>query len=122
MKILFVDDESLICLSFKMLIEKCTEHNVSCAFTVTEALMEIKAHPCDVLVTDYQLPDTTGIELVRQVREMGMNIPVIAISGYFTDEVKDELKGHGVDRYINKPFMIEELLRHLYDVFPESHG
>jgi DNA-binding response OmpR family regulator len=122
MNILFVDDENLICLSFKMMIEKYTGHTVICAFTVSEALAEITEHPFDILVTDYQLPDSTGAELVKTIRRMGIEIPVIAISGYFTDEIRDEMSGYGVSHYINKPFYIEELLYHLNDVSPSVNG
>lgn len=122
MKILFVDDESLICLSFKMMIERYTEHNVICAYTVSDALREIREHPCDLLITDYQLTDTTGGELVKTIRQMGMRTPVIAISGYFTDEIREELGGYGVDHYINKPFQFEDLIWHLNDISHPSGG
>ncbi len=116
MKILFVDDESLICQSFKMMIEKYTEHHVVCAYTVSEAIREFQSHPCDLVITDYQLTDTTGGELVKSIRQMGMRTPVIAISGYFTDEIRDELGEYGVRHYINKPFQFDELICHLNEI------
>jgi len=70
----------------------------------------------DLLITDNDMPNLTGVELVKKVRTARMALPVILTTGVMPDE---ELKRHPwlqIAATLLKPFSIEELLQTVADV------
>lgn len=110
MKILAIDDEKLICWALKRSFEKKLGYSVSCVHTGGDALKSMSENTYDAIITDLNLPDINGVELIRQVREMGMNIPVVVISSHFTLNAMDSILQYGVARCISKPFQIEDVI------------
>jgi len=79
----------------------------------------LKSLKPDVLLLDLMLPDIDGWEIYRQMKADNelANVPVIIISA--RDQKHDAEAGHhviGDDRYLQKPFEIEELINTVYDV------
>jgi len=62
------------------------------------------------IVTDLRMPEITGIELVRQLREMGITLPVIVITGHGDVPLAVEAMKIGVADFIEKPFDDEVIL------------
>ena len=110
MKILVVDDEELICWSLKRAFEKHAGHSVCCVYTGNDGLQEIMENQYDVIITDLKLPDISGAELVRKIKELGIDTPVIVISSYLSENILNDMLKQGVARCINKPFQIEDIL------------
>ncbi len=109
--ILVVDDDSAS-LNFLAEILKAKGHAVRLANTAQMAISAFQAALPDLVLLDVILPDMDGFEVCRQMQSMdpAINVPVIFISG-LTDTA-DKVKGFqvgGVD-FINKPFMVEEVL------------
>ena len=83
----------------------------------------LKSLKPDVLLLDLMLPDIDGWEIYRQMKEDKelVHVPVIVISA--RDERRDTLAGHhvlGDDRYLKKPFEIDELVNTVFEVI-EKH-
>lgn len=110
MKILVVDDEELICWALKRAFEKHAGHSVCCVYTGTDGLQEIMENQYDVIITDLKLPDISGAELVRKIKELGIVTPVIVISSYLSENILIDMLKQGVARCINKPFQIKDIL------------
>lgn len=110
MKILVVDDEELICWSLKRTFEKHAGHSVCCVYTGNDAIKKIMENQYDVVITDLKLPDVHGTELVRKIKELGIDTPVIVISSYLSEGIRNDVIKQGVRRCINKPFQIEDIL------------
>ncbi|TAN45506.1 MAG: response regulator [Nitrospirae bacterium] len=110
MRILAVDDEKLICWALKRSFEKKLGYSVCCAYSGIEALEKIREREYDALITDLNMPDMNGVDLIKKVREMGMDIPVVVISSHFSMNVLDSILQYGVSRCISKPFQIEDVL------------
>ena len=110
MKILVVDDEELICWSLKRSFEKKEGHQVCCVYTGGEALQKINENRYDVIITDLKLPDVNGFELIKRIKEMGLDMPVIVMSSHFSQNTLDDTAHKGVFRWITKPFQIEDVL------------
>ena len=108
LKILLVEDDELLMMSFSdMLRDKW--HEELEAPTAGVALASLKDNTeIDVLITDIQMPDMNGQELVKQVRQMAPNLPVIYSSGYRPDKVAD-LDSDRRTRFLEKPFGPTEL-------------
>ena len=81
-KILAVDDDMLVLLGTVGLLEDLG-HTVLEAFSGEEALVIMGDHPdIDLVITDHAMPNMTGIELARTIRESGLEIPIVLASGY----------------------------------------
>jgi len=118
MKILVVDDEELICWSLKRTFERHAGHSVCCVYTGNEAIQKIMENQCDVVITDLKLPDVNGHELVRKIKELGVDTPVIVISSYLSEDVLNNVMKQGVVRCINKPFQIEDIINDVEHIAP----
>lgn len=108
-KLLVVDDEELVCVALKRAFERSEQHAVCTAFAMHEALHKVANHTYDVIITDWSLPDAEGLELLRRVREEGLDIPVIVISSHVRHDILEKASGYNVFRFIGKPFRIEEV-------------
>lgn len=63
-----------------------------------------------LLITDIQLPGKTGVELIEDVRQRGIVIPVLVMTAFGSVPVRRRLQGLGVNSILDKPFSVDELL------------
>ncbi|KIL04522.1 response regulator transcription factor [Stutzerimonas balearica] len=94
------------------------DHVASAA--AAEALLRAAAF--DVLVLDLGLPDEDGIELLRRLRQHGLDLPVLVLTA--RDAVSDRVTGlhAGADDYLLKPFDLRELAARLHTLVRRSAG
>lgn len=78
--ILVVEDDPTLLRGVKTLLRRA-DHEVSEAGTGREAMRLLQKRPFDVVVTDINMPEMDGIELIVELRKLGLGIPVIAMSG-----------------------------------------
>lgn len=107
-KILIVEDERKIA-RFVELELKHEGYEVTIAGDGQTGLNLALSGEVDLVVLDVMLPILSGIEVCRQVREAGSDIPIIMLTA--KDDVMDKVTGldNGADDYMTKPFAIEEL-------------
>lgn len=70
----------------------------------------------DIIVTDYSLPDTTGLEIVKTLRAAGIDIPVIVLTGFHDKAMEAPAKALGVTELIPKPvnaYQITDAIRRM---------
>jgi CheY-like chemotaxis protein len=109
-RILFLDDEKALVLIAKAMLERLG-YQVH-GFTVAEqALAAFKADAAafDLLVTDYNMPGFSGVELLREVQLIYPDLPVALASGYVTPEIEQEALAAGALALIHKPNDVGEL-------------
>lgn len=75
----------------------------------TTAMLALSTHHYDVILLDLGLPDTDGIEIIKQFRTFSMT-PIIVVSARASAEDKIQALDAGGDDYLTKPFSVEELL------------
>lgn len=127
MKLIIVDDEPKIRKGLFKLLEAQEGFQVTGVFedvrTALKALYELEA---DVIITDIKMPEVSGLELIRQIKERNLNIRIIILSGYSNFSYAQKAIELGVTRYLLKPTDPRELLSVLreleQELFPESHG
>ena len=75
-----------------------------------EALEKLKANPVDILLCDINMPEMSGMELVKKVREMAAcaDTKIIMVSTESSQEVIDNIIADGANGYITKPFTPEK--------------
>jgi CheY-like chemotaxis protein len=114
LKILAVDDEPAIaaCLSF---IFRGPRYEFTSARNGREALARLSAAaaPYDVVITDNQMPQLSGIELVRALRERRFGGKIVVLSAHLTAENRDAFAEMKVDAILDKPFDNYELRNRL---------
>ena len=76
----------------------------------------------DIIVTDFQMPVMTGIEMVAKLRETDntKNIPVILLTARGFAINDDQRKSLGISEFLSKPFSPKELLRCVEDILFEQ--
>ncbi len=88
-----------------------TEHyQVFTASSVPEAIRVLEATPVDLVITDLKMPEVSGIDLVRHVRENLKDTEVIMITGYPSIDGAVTAVKAGAQDFLSKPFTDEELL------------
>jgi len=106
--ILIVDDEPKICQFLEVFLTR-EGFRAGSVRSAAEALATLEKDRYDLVITDLKMPGMDGFELVRRLKSLRRDLPVVMITGYATVETAVQALRHGVDDYITKPFNIEEL-------------
>ena len=109
MKLLVVEDEK----SLNRIVSKRLEnagYTVISNFDGEEALQSIKEHKFDGIVMDIMMPKVSGLEVLKEMNQMGISVPVLLLTA--KDTVEDRVIGldMGAHDYLVKPFSFDELL------------
>ena len=108
--ILYVDDQASLLPMIRSMIESLG-YEVTTHADPTAALAAFRGDPraFDVVVTDYKMPGMTGLDLAKAVRRLRTDAPIALISGYASGEFVDEARRVGIDEFIYKPSIADEL-------------
>jgi DNA-binding NtrC family response regulator len=107
-RILVIDDTKNI----RMLLTKCLEHEgyqVETASDGQEALDMFKTSSYDLAFLDIKMSRLSGTEVLKSIREMGIETPVIIITAYATIKNAVECTKLGAVTYLQKPFTAEKI-------------
>ncbi len=104
-RVLVVDDDPAI---RRMLVSRLQRQNIPTLgiATMQQTLEELRKEPADLLIVDLQLPDGNGLEVLQAVKQLGMNVDVIMMTGFGTIETAIEAMKLGASNYLLKPFSL----------------
>ncbi len=106
--VLFVDDEPRILNTMRILFRR--SYNVLTATSGAEALELMRQHAVDVVVSDQRMPEMTGIELLRQARELRPNAMRVLLTGYSElNAIIGSINEGEIFRFVSKPWSNEDL-------------
>jgi DNA-binding NtrC family response regulator len=108
-RVLVVDDKELMRDSVATTLSRAG-HTVVTASGGKNALTKLAERPCDVVITDLQMPEIGGIELLEEIRKRDEQIAVIFMTAYGTVETAVQAMKLGAFDYITKPFSGDELI------------
>ncbi len=110
-KILSVDDSASVRQMVAFALETAGYQTAQAA-DGKEALALLKTTPVDMIITDLNMPNLNGIELIRQVRALPAFkfVPIVLLTTESEDSKKAEGKAAGATGWIVKPFNQEQLL------------
>lgn len=110
MRILVVEDEHKIARALKKALEQ-EHYAVDVSFDGDDGYAMATTEPYDAMIIDRMLPgEHDGISIVKELRERGIQTPVLLLTALGRTEDKTEGLDSGADDYLVKPFALEELL------------
>jgi DNA-binding response OmpR family regulator len=120
-KILIVEDDSFI-ITFTSKVLKSQGYLVTTAMTGKDALAKVQTSNYNLVLLDIGLPDITGTEILKKIRETNHDIIVIMITGHPHLDSSIDSVNHGADGYLVKPIsskylvdIVEEKLKHRFN-------
>ncbi len=121
-KLLLVEDDAAFSFIIKGCLELTGNYDVSIASDGKEGLEKYAAFIPDIIVADIEIPIMSGIELVSVIRRKDTQIPILFASARTSP--KDLIEGYnlGIDNYIRKPFLPEELNAHVQAILRRSQS
>lgn len=109
MRVLIVDDESLIRMDLRDIIESCGHEVVAEGTNGVEALALCKKHKPDIILMDVKMPELDGIEAAHQIG-FHHEAPVVLLTSYSQQDLIDKARDSGVYGYLIKPVREEQLV------------
>lgn len=119
MDILVVDDASTMRRIVRGLLRELSLKNIREAENGSDALEELRRKKADLVISDWNMPQMTGIELLRAIRSDTAlkDVPVLMVTAEAKKENIMEAVQAGVNNYIVKPFSAETLQDKLNKIF-----
>lgn len=122
-KVLVVDDTPLNLMVAKALMEP-TKMQIDTAESGLEAISMIQSEDYDLVFMDHFMPEMDGVETTERIRKLEDDkknkIPIVALTADAMEGVKEELIKHGMNDFLTKPIIINELYRVLREILPEE--
>ncbi|WP_367068479.1 ATP-binding protein [Oryzisolibacter sp. LB2S] len=108
--VMYVDDDTALVFLVQRLLRR-RGYEVSGFSDPHEATQALRAAPerYDLLVTDYNMPGYSGLDLLRAARAIRADLPVALASGYVTTEIEQSALAEGARALIHKPNDVQEL-------------
>jgi len=118
-RILVVDDQIGV---RRLLFEAFNEegYEVELAASGLEALEKAKAAIPDIILMDMKMPGMNGLEALQEIKKVRESIPVVMMTAYGELEIVAEAMKLGIQRYVTKPFDINELRDIVRDLAAKS--
>jgi len=114
MKILVVEDEPNNMILMKIILKKHGHEPIE-AFTGAQGLEKASDSNPDIVLMDLRLPDMEGFEVTRRIREIRSDTPIIAVTSYSMDDVREEITKGGFSGLIQKPIdpgtLMDEIMK-----------
>jgi signal transduction histidine kinase/DNA-binding response OmpR family regulator len=107
-KILVIDDEPGMCSSLKELLTG-SNYDVVATQSGREAIAKLKKDSFDLVLTDIKMPEISGLDILREIREIDPEIIVILMTGYASLESALDAIKNGAFEYLLKPVEFTQL-------------
>ena len=108
-RILVVDDEPAIVETLQLVLEDAG-HGVIAAGSASECLDVIARKPCDLVLLDLMLPDRPGLEVLKEIRKINRDLPVVMLTAYGSIDTAVEATRLGASNFLTKPWNNSKLL------------
>ena len=107
-RVLVVDDEPEICHLIEQVLKR-EGYQVDVSFSGIDALQMIKSFNYHLLLTDLEMPEVDGLELIKKAKKECPEIRAIMVTGNASVDIAIRSLRHRIDGYIRKPFNISKL-------------
>jgi two-component system, cell cycle response regulator CtrA len=121
MHVLLIEDNRAVAEMIKLLLSG-KGFNIAVADCGEDGIDLAKRYNYDIIILDLQLPDISGLQVLRTLRSSAIATPVLVLSGNMVVDAKVKALGIGADDYLTKPFHKDELIARLHAVVRRSLG
>jgi response regulator of citrate/malate metabolism len=108
-KILAVDDEKDILFTLEAVAD-VADLNMTTTSRGLKALEYIKNNNFNLLLVDYHMPDINGLKLVKEIRKIDKNIPILVLTVDESMDLAEKFLKAGADDFANKPIKTADLI------------
>ena len=121
--VLYVDDDEVMALMVHGLLQRLG-YRASHTLDANEAIEVVQRDPgaVDLVVTDFNMPGRSGLDLVRALADIRPDLPVAISSGYVSDELRASASALGVCGVMRKEHTLEELGALVHAALASRHG
>ncbi len=109
MRILIIDDDQALCRSLQIHLER-EGHTVACAYSAATGIEGLKSPPADLVFVDLKLPDMSGLDVLRKLRDLDAESLAVMITGTQDTKATIEAVRLGAFDYIRKPLDLDAVL------------
>ncbi|MES2041344.1 MAG: response regulator transcription factor [Pseudomonadota bacterium] len=111
-RIAVCDDHQIVRAGFKQIFSEVSDFEVVAeATTGREALEIARREACDVMLLDISMPDQSGIDTLRTIKQGQPDLPILILSGYPAQQYAVNLLKMGANGYLNKECDADELIK-----------
>ncbi|BBB59373.1 DNA-binding response regulator [Undibacterium sp. YM2] len=111
-RIAVCDDHQIVRAGFKQIFSEVSDFEVVAeATTGREALEIARKEACDVMLLDISMPDQSGIDTLRTIKQGQPDLPILILSGYPAQQYAVNLLKMGANGYLNKECDADELIK-----------
>jgi two-component system cell cycle response regulator CtrA len=121
MRVLLIEDDRAVARGVELML-KSEGFNVYTTDLGEEGVDLAKNYDYDLILLDLNLPDMSGMDVLRNLRVAKINTPVMILSGSAEIDTKVKTLGGGADDYMTKPFHKGELVARIHAVVRRSKG
>ena len=107
-RVFFVDDEPSVRKAMEVAVQRY--YDIMTFASAADCLDELRFSGCDLLITDVQMPEMNGIELINEVKKINPPLPILVVTGYADIPMAVKAIKAGAFEFIEKPFDREQLL------------
>jgi signal transduction histidine kinase/ActR/RegA family two-component response regulator len=122
-RLLYVDDDAVMVMMVEALLERAG-YRVRSFIDARAALEVLRAEPeaFDLVITDYNMPELSGLDVVRALRFIRPALPVIISSGYLSEDIRAAARHAGVRHLLQKEYSTEQLVPLVQQVLEEARA
>ncbi len=121
MRVLLIEDDSATAQTIELML-KSEGFNVYTTDLGEEGVDLGKIYDYDLILLDLNLPDMSGMDVLRTLRNAKINTPIMILSGSSEIDTKVKTLGGGADDYMTKPFHKDEMVARIHAVVRRSKG
>ena len=120
-RVLIVDDEKRLAYFLGQTLQlDFPECQVDTAYSGEEALSSLASNAYDLIIADVRMPGVSGMELIKGVRYLDAEVPIILMTGYGSASLRREAATLGVNHYVDKPFDVDDLISTVSQLLPSQ--
>ncbi|MBI3948951.1 MAG: response regulator [Acidobacteria bacterium] len=118
MRILVVDDEENVCKTIALMLTRMG-HTCETASGGEEALKMVGEASFNAVLTDLGMPGMNGLEVAERIKRIAPEVRIILVTGWPIQLSLEQLNQCGIERVVDKPIKLKDLLSALHAPRPE---
>lgn len=119
-RILIVDDEDSVAFIFERALKRLANYETVAITESTEALHIFRQQHFDLVITDYHMPKMNGVTLVKRIRQLSSQIPILMITAFDDSELHRQAVELSIQTILRKPVDIVQLYQTVSGLLQES--